>query len=609
MIFFKKGLLMFLKNKYSFSKGKKFLFLCFNRYKKKEKNLKENEKREVLSALRETEQALLEKNKNSENQKIAIDKLTLIHDKYLKKNPIEKFLGSISTLLVAVLIAIVVRQMWFENYVIPSGSMRPTLKEKDFLIVSKTTFAINKPTVKGHFYFDENLINRGDTTIFTTKDMDVRDSDYMYLYIIPGKKQFIKRLIAKPGDTIYFYGGHLYGIDKDGKEIEEFQNEKWFTEIEHIPFIRFEGTKGFSNNYLYNGLVVHQMNIPLATLSLNSGKLLYDNGIQNYYDIWGFKNYAETRILSYDQAQKFYPNLINSPFPYYLELIHHPSVNKPKMIEYFGHIVPSVNYAVSLLPLDDDHIRKILENLTTCRFKVQNGRVMKVGYGYSDSSYAPILNDIPDGVYEFQNGIAYKVNFTGLTFKVPKTHPLYQKNNERIALLYNLGIEMNTLFLPNKASQFLRPSRYAYFRDENLYLMNSAIFIKEDPLLNDFVNKEKKTKTPFIDDTSFFLPNHKLNKEFILKYGLKIPEKHYLALGDNHAMSGDSREFGFVPQDNLRGKASFIYWPMQSRFGKVFQPSGKWLILPKIVVLGLAGLASIFSYIYYKKKHTLPLKF
>ena len=41
--------------------------------------------------------------------------------------------------------------------------------------------------------------------------------------------------------------------------------------------------------------------------------------------------------------------------------------------------------------------------------------------------------------------------------------------------------------------------------------------------------------------------------EFIQKFGLKIPPKSYLALGDNHAMSADRRDFGFVPEANVRG--------------------------------------------------------
>ena len=55
--------------------------------------------------------------------------------------------------------------------------------------------------------------------------------------LFPGKKQFIKRMIAKPGDTLYFYGGEIYGIDAKGRELKELRDPEWMQKLEHIPFI------------------------------------------------------------------------------------------------------------------------------------------------------------------------------------------------------------------------------------------------------------------------------------------------------------------------------------------------------------------------------------
>jgi len=41
----------------------------------------------------------------------------------------------------------------------------------------------------------------------------------------------------------------------------------------------------------------------------------------------------------------------------------------------------------------------------------------------------------------------------------------------------------------------------------------------------------------------------------------EIPEKEYLMLGDNGPSSADSRIWGFVPEENIIGRASFIWWP------------------------------------------------
>jgi signal peptidase I len=55
----------------------------------------------------------------------------------------------------------------------------------------------------------------------------------------------------------------------------------------------------------------------------------------------------------------------------------------------------------------------------------------------------------------------------------------------------------------------------------------------------------------------------------------KVPPGHYFAMGDNRDNSSDGRCWGQVPQDNIKGKALFIFFSSESESGvrteRIFQ--------------------------------------
>lgn len=605
---------------YSLRKSKKILVHVYQLYKKKKVKLTEAQDKETLTLLKALESALMEKNREQAD-KWAKEAEQLPHTN-LKKNGFEKTRDFILSIGFALFVAILVRQMWFEFYEIPTGSMRPTFKEKDRLAVSKTTFGINIPLTTKHSLFDNNLVQRCGTFIFTGANMPIEDVDTLYFYLFPGKKQYVKRLMGKPGDSLFFYGGLIYGVDRDGNDISTELQPECLELIDHIPFLRFEGrtivpempTKG-----IFSPIIIKQMNQPIARLSLAphqqpKGEMIEVNPeIKEYSQLWGFGNFALSRLLTKEQVTTQTPFSL-SELPegaLYLELQHHPSLTSAQIVrDEKGRLRPSLGYHNSLIPLSKQHLETLWSSLYTARFHVQNGKAYRYGLPKNYLSVYnafPVLKDVPDGTYEFYYGKAYEINWEGIAVACPKDHPLTQFSVARLQLLYNVGIEFDTHFMPQYKNQLLFPSRYSYFRNGDLYSMGFPIVKKEDPILVQFGEKEKQKANGFIDTGAPLKADGTLDIDFVRTFGVTIPEKSYLGLGDNHAMSGDSREFGFIPEDNIRGAPDFIFWPPGKRFGEPNQPHYPWVNLPRTIVWILGAIGIGIWWGVHHKRNKLPL--
>lgn len=538
---------------------------------------------------------------------------------YLDLKGIKKWQHFFITTTMALAAALVIRQMWFELYKVPTGSMRPTIKELDHLTVSKLNFSLNVPFTPKHFYFDPNLVKRSSICVFTSENMDVADSDTKYFYIIPGKKLLVKRLIAKPDDVLYFYGGKIYGIDHDGRDISNELNPDNIAHIEHVPFIQWYGEKdiGFNGQ---KGTIFH-MNSPYLTFNMQGDwKYAIPDNLRtqdtsfpkNPSAMWGFENYAQVRILNNQTKKMLYPQDTHiSSKGLYLELKHHLKINSSSVASRVQQSLP-LSLETSILSLDEITAKKIFSLMTTARFEVHNGTLRRYGSNYPFmTKQLPKLAHIPDGTYEFNNGVASQVLIGGILKTLPSTHPIYRFSSTALEVLFNLGIDFSTFFNPGNYEGWA-PPRYAYFRDGNFYLMGQVLFSKDNANLQAFLNEElqKNSKDmsylPFIDQGAPLNPNGTLNVEKIMALGLKIPSKMYFVLGDNHAQSADSRVFGFVPENNLKGCPDIIFWPPGPRWGHLPQALMETITLPRAIVWSSAWVITIIWLRRKKKKEVIP---
>ena len=100
------------------------------------------------------------------------------------------------------LVVLVLRSFIVEPFQIPSGSMLPTLKIGDFILVNKFEYGLRLPVI-GTKVLDLGEPERGDVVVFKFPENP--------------KVHYIKRLVGLPGDTIVYHNKRLFvnGVEQE----------------------------------------------------------------------------------------------------------------------------------------------------------------------------------------------------------------------------------------------------------------------------------------------------------------------------------------------------------------------------------------------------------
>jgi signal peptidase I len=111
-----------------------------------------------------------------------------------RKGELREYAESIG---IAIAVALLLRAFVVEAFKIPSGSMLPTLQIQDHIFVNKFAYGPTVPFTKKRV-FDRLPPRYGDVMVFEFPDPNPQNP----------KQDFIKRVIARPGDVLQVDAGH-----------------------------------------------------------------------------------------------------------------------------------------------------------------------------------------------------------------------------------------------------------------------------------------------------------------------------------------------------------------------------------------------------------------
>lgn len=144
--------------------------------------------------------------------------------KKIKENISLFFRGWIGSILIAVLVATSIKSAIADWYVVPTGSMKPTIVEGDRIFANKLAYDLKVPYTTWHIAQWDNP-KRGDIVVFNSPADD---------------KCLVKRVIGLPGDSIAMRNNQLFingeAVNYGTIEQDYFESVIAERNLEHLFF-------------------------------------------------------------------------------------------------------------------------------------------------------------------------------------------------------------------------------------------------------------------------------------------------------------------------------------------------------------------------------------
>lgn len=153
-----------------------------------------------------------------------VDPFNKIKEDYLEKNRIKNLEPErkksiireyAESIIIAILLALLIRAFVVQAFKIPSGSMKPTLLVGDHILVNKFIYGVK-------FRVPFTSINYTLIPISSPKRNDV----VVFIYPVDPNKDFIKRVIGLPGDTVLIKNKKIYINQRDMDDPHGFHTDQ-----------------------------------------------------------------------------------------------------------------------------------------------------------------------------------------------------------------------------------------------------------------------------------------------------------------------------------------------------------------------------------------------